>query len=182
MIEDPAETGRTDPNGSKPNRQVWEDLYSDLRRIAHARLRHQVEPSMPGTTSLVHQVYLHLKDTDPDQWESRAHFLRYASVAMRNLIVDEARAMRRLKRDTRQGVAAPPGGPDRSGEILDLHQALSKLAESEERLAKIVECRFFGGLTVEETAEALELSPATVKRGWDTARVWLFQKLEADTA
>lgn len=169
-----------DPAAEGPNRQVWEDLYTDLRRIAHARLRNQVEPSMPGTTSLVHQAYLHLKDTDPEQWESRGQFLRYASVAMRNLVVDEARAMRRLKRDSRQGEATPPAGPDRSGEILDLHHALEKLAQSDTRLASIVECRFFAGLTVDETAEALDLSPATVKRGWDMARVWLFQKLETE--
>jgi len=161
--------------------QLMPLVYSELRGIAHRRRWSWIGPDAPDTTSLVHEAYLHLVDRKGVPWESRAHFFYFASVAMRNILVDHAKLLRRAKRG---------GGlmqvelaehlivsRQRSLELLALDEALDLLESQEERLAKIVECRFFGGLTVEETAEALEISPATVKRGWDTARAWLYQHL-----
>jgi RNA polymerase sigma factor (TIGR02999 family) len=116
------------------------------------------------------------------RWSSRSHFFYLASVAIRNLLVDHAKYASRQKRagiheELNDALALDAGPPPE--EILAIDEALHRLAAEDERLAKIVECRFFGGYTVEETAESLGLSPSTVKRGWDTARAWLYGQLKA---
>lgn len=156
-------------------------IYEELRRIARRRHWPWRGQEVPNTTSLVHEVYLHLSDGHREPWASRAHFFYFASVAMRNVLVDHAKHMQRAKRGG--GLQRVELGEQtrvseqRSIEILALDEALGALGSQVPRLLQIVECRFFGGLTVEETAEALAISPASVKRGWDTARAWLFHHL-----
>jgi RNA polymerase sigma factor (TIGR02999 family) len=156
-------------------------VYDELRRIARSRRRQSANWFAPGTTSLVHEVYLNLVDQTRLHYESRGQFYYLASVAMRNLLIDNAKRFHRKKR---AGDLHPePLGEEmlvskeRSDELLLINDLLARLESSNERLCRIVECRFFGGLTVEETAAALSLSPATVKRGWDTARAWLYKEL-----
>ncbi|MBZ0089193.1 MAG: sigma-70 family RNA polymerase sigma factor, partial [Thermoanaerobaculia bacterium] len=151
-------------------------VYRELKRLAHShRYRWSSEPS-PGTTSLVHEAYLRLAGQTGSGFVNRRQFYALASRAMRSILIDNARWQHRLKRG---GGAAPAGevshlaSAERSEEILALDDALGRLEEREPRLARIVECRCFGGLTVDETAEALAISPATVKRGWSLARTWL---------
>jgi RNA polymerase sigma factor (TIGR02999 family) len=156
-------------------------VYEELRRIAHRRRWQWRGKDAPNTTSLVHEVFLHLSAGHSEPWASRAHFFYFASVAMRNVLVDHARHLQRAKRggglqrvELREQTRI---SEQKSVELLALDEALSELGAREPRLLQIVECRFFGGLTVEETAEALDISTATVKRGWDTARAWLYQHL-----
>ena len=156
-------------------------VYEELRRTAHRRRWQWHEAESPDTTSLVHEAYLRLLNREGEAWDNRGHFFYFASVAIRNILVDHARQVHRSKRgggwhqvELTEDAAV---SVQKSAELLELDEALGRLAASEERLARIVECRFFGGLTVEETAEALGVAPATVKRGWDTARAWLFQHL-----
>ena len=153
--------------------RLWTAVYEDLCRMAHARLRNQSDPDMPGTTSLAHQVYTRLAGVD-SEWQDRGHFLRFASATMRNLLVDEARVLQRRKRNQ---ISAP--AETEAANSSTCMKPFRILAVEDQRLASIVECRFFAGLTVEETAEALDLSPATVKRGWDTARAWLYKHLHS---
>lgn len=153
-------------------------VYNELRRIAHNRRAHLPTWQGPGTTSLVHEVYLNLAGQTQLDFATRAHFFYLASVAIRNLLVDHARHATRQKRSDPSPAEPPPLSPDTNvDEVLAIDEALNRLAEEDSRLCRIVECRFFGGLTVEETAETLDLSPATVKRGWDTARAWLYRQL-----
>jgi RNA polymerase sigma factor (TIGR02999 family) len=166
---------------SKALDQLLPLVYDELRRLAHRRRYQWREEPAPGTTSLVHEAYLNLVDHSRCQWQDRRHFFYFASVAMRNILIDNARRYRRLKRS---GDAEPLERHEprlvsqaRSEELLALDDALTRLQQADERLAHIVECRFFGGLSIEETAEALSLSPATVKRGWITARSWLYKEL-----
>jgi len=156
-------------------------VYRELKRLAHShRYRWGGEPS-PGTTSLVHEAYLRLAGQAGSSFAHRRQFYALASRAMRSILIDNARWQGRLKRG---GGAAPTGdvsrlaSAQRSEELLALDEALGRLEEREPRLARIVECRCFGGLTVDETAEALAISPATVKRGWSLARTWLYRELQ----
>ena len=157
-------------------------IYEELRRIAHRRRWQWKGSDAPDTTSLVHEVYMRLAAREGEPWENRSHFYYFASVAMRSILMDHAKELQRVKRggglrqvelSERMVVSEQKGL-----ELLALEEGLVELGKKEERLLKIVECRFFGGLTVEETAEALRISEATVKRGWDTARAWLFQFLQ----
>jgi len=161
--------------------EVLPVVYEELRKIARRRRWQWRGQEAPHTTSLVHEVFLHLSGGHSEPWSSRAHFFYFASVAMRNVLVDHAKHMQRAKRGGGlQRVALNDQtkiSEQKSVELLALDEALSVLGTREPRLLQIVECRFFGGLTVEETAEALAISPASVKRGWDTARAWLFHHL-----
>lgn len=154
-------------------------VYEELRHIARRRRWQWGQRKAPGTTSLVHEAYLNLVDRSHPHWQNRAHFFYFASVAMRNLLIDSAKHACRKKR----AGELPERSSDmavtlqRGEELLALDLALDRLLAADARLGHIVECRFFGGLTVQETAEALALSPATVKRGWDAARVWLYREM-----
>jgi RNA polymerase sigma-70 factor, ECF subfamily len=156
-------------------------VYDELRRIAHRRRSRWRDWAAPGTTSLVHEAFMNLVDQTRCQWENRRHFFYFASVAMRNILIDNAKRHLRRKRgaDWQQIPLEEAGlvSAERSDDLLALDNALMKLKAADERLSQIVECRFFGGLSVEETAEALSLSPATVKRGWNSARVWLHKEM-----
>ena len=158
-------------------------VYEELRRIAHRELRHERTGHTLGTTALVHEAYLRLAHLDRIRWKSRAHFLAVAAQAMRRVLVDYAVARRAQKRggghvpDSLDDAVAIAG--ERSEELLALDEALQRLQSLDEQHARIVECRFFGGMSIEETAEALGVSPATVKRGWTMARAWLNRELSA---
>jgi RNA polymerase sigma factor (TIGR02999 family) len=155
-------------------------VYGELRQLAR-RHRALWRRAPLGTQSLVHEAFLKLVDQTHVQWQSRGQFFAIASHAMRSVLIDNARHWQRLKREgRRERVDLDEGmlvSEARSAELLALDAALARLQQSDGRLATIVECRFFGGLTVEETADALALSPATVKRGWVAARTWLYREL-----
>lgn len=159
-------------------------VYSELKSLAHWQRRGWRDQRSPGTTSLVHEVYLKLVDQTQIEWQNRAQFFYIASRAMRSVLIDNARrAMRQKREGERRAVPLSDAylvSQERGEELLALDSALSHLEGVDERLARIVECRFFGGLSVEETAESLSLSAATVKRGWNLARGWLYRELSKD--
>lgn len=156
-------------------------VYEELREIARKRLRHERADHTLNTTGLVHEAYLKLIQLDRVQWKSRAHFLAIAAQAMRNILVSHARSRNRIKRgggaphtSLEEAVDLPIAEADR---ILALDAALERLAAMNPRHARIVEYRFFGGMTIEETAAVLEISPATTKRDWSVLRLWLGREL-----
>ncbi len=161
--------------------QLFPLVYQEMRGMARQRLRRRRPGQTLDTTALVHEAYLKLIDQTQAQWGDRSHFLSVASIAMRHILVDYARRRMAQKRggedqqvvlDERHlGVSA------RAEEILAIDQALSSLAELSERLSRLVELRFFGGLSVAETAEVLGTSERTVKRDWRKARAYLFRAL-----
>jgi len=156
-------------------------VYSELRRIAAREMRHEKPGRTLQTTALVHETYLRLLKDASLSFESRAHFLGIAARAMREILIEHARARSARKRgggavrltldDARLPMAAA------SIDVLALDEALQRLARLDERHARVVELRYFGGMSIEETAVALNLSPATVKRAWTLARAWLFREL-----
>lgn len=160
-------------------------VYDELRVIARATLRRERAGHTLVTTALVHEAYEKVLGADPS-YSGRGHFFGAAARAMRQVLVDHARRRDRLKRGggerplalTDVGEIAAPGSP--GIDLLDLDDALTRLAALDARQAAVVECRTFGGLSVEETAEALGLSPSTVKREWRTARAWLYAALHDD--
>ncbi len=158
-------------------------VYEELRRIAHRQLQLERPGHTLGTTGLVHETYLKLVDQTRVQWRDRGHFFRVASWAMRRILVDYARRYRALRRGGElqtldgEGAAAEASVAERGETLLALDEALERLAAVNDRLSRVVECRYFGGLTEEETAEALGVSPRTVERDWVKARSWLHLEL-----
>src|SRR5689334_21356179 len=159
--------------------------YRELREIAHRRLgRDGASGSTLSTTGLVHEAYLRLAEQSAAVWNDHAHFLAIASLAMRYELVDRARARRTRKRggagDQIVTLDDEVMGADGQAEmVLDLNEALEQLAAWDVRLARVVECRFFGGLTESETAEALGITVRTVQRDWVKARILLRRALDA---
>ena len=158
-------------------------LYDDLRRAASRELA--VRPSDTlSTTALVHELYLKFSRSTRTDWQDRAHFLAVAGVAMRHILVDHARRRTADKRGGRlRHVTLDDGlvGTDGQAEsLLELHDALAQLARLDKRLARVVECRFFGGMTEQETAEVLHVTERTVRRDWIKARGLLYQALGAN--
>lgn len=158
-------------------------VYDELRRLAHHQLRGERHQLTLQTADLVHETYARLVDSSRVQWQNRAHFLAVAAQSMRRVLVDAARARQAQKRggdyarvdlDTELIVA---GAPD--VDLVALDDALRTLGAADARRARVVELRFFGGLTVEETAEVLGVSPETVMRDWKVARAWLYQQLKS---
>lgn len=166
--------------------QVFPLVYDELARLAHSFLRRERPGHTLNTLALVHEAFLKLVDQDRVEWRGRGHFFGVAAQAMRRILVDHARARLRIKRGG--GVAAVTLldemaiQPDRSGEIVAIDRLLERLSSFDPRAARVVECRFFAGLSVEETAEALEMGSATVKRSWAIARAWLQRELSVDSA
>ena len=158
-------------------------VYGELRRLARAcLLRERRDHSLPAT-ALVHEAYLKLVDQHRVRWQNRTHFFAIASKVMRRLLVDHARARAASKRGsgltvTLEGIDPPadPANPD----LLALDAALERLAAIDARQARLVELRFFGGLTVEEAAAVLDVAAITVKRDWALARTWLFRELRSE--
>jgi RNA polymerase sigma-70 factor, ECF subfamily len=159
-------------------------VYEELRRIARRRLQLERTDHTFSTTDLVHEAYLKLAQLDRMQWRSRSHFCATAAQAMRRILVNHAVSRKREKRGAAPRRVALDDvlllADERGEELLALDDALSRLAGLDERQARVVECRFFGGMTIAETAEALDLSPATVKRDWVAARAWLNRELNTE--
>jgi RNA polymerase sigma factor (TIGR02999 family) len=156
-------------------------VYDELRRIAHRQLGRERADHTLGTTALVHEAYLKLVDQTRAQLTDRAHFFAVAARAMRRILVDYARRHRALKRGGAAGRVslsdAALVASERADTLVALDEALTRLAELDDRLSQVVECRFFGGLTEEETAEALAVTARTVRRDWVKAKGWLYQAL-----
>jgi RNA polymerase sigma factor (TIGR02999 family) len=155
-------------------------VYQELRRLAH----HYMDRERPGhtlqTTALVNEAYMRLVDYKRMQWQDRAHFFAVSAQVMRRILVDHARAHnlkrgRGMQHVTLDDVAIIDN--DRTGDLVALDDALNALMRLDPRKVRIIEMRFFGGLTAEETAEVLKVSPATVRRDWSIARLWLYREL-----
>ena len=170
------------PDRSAVVEQLVPLIYGELKKLAHANRFRWSDDRAPGTTSLVHEAYLKLARPDLGSFANRRQFFALASRAMRSILVDNARWAGRQKRGGGSARTALEESmlvsAERSEDLLVLNDALDRLDERDPRLARIVECRCFGGLSVDETAETLAISPATVKRGWRLARAWLFRALQ----
>ena len=171
-------------------RQAFDDLfplvYEELRALAHRQRRKWQGNETLNTTALVHEAYLKLVQQEDAAWETEAHFLATAAKAIRHILINYARdhqAKKRggeWKRESMQKIdeaPAPQPTDDWDDRVMALEDALQRLAKQSERQSHIVECRFFGGMTIKQTAEALGLSTATVTRGWAFAEAWLYREL-----
>jgi len=168
---------------------LFREVYSDLRVRAHLqRRRWKGNPSLQ-TTALLNEAYLKLVHPSTKSWKSRSHFLAASARAMRHILIDRARKKRRQKRGgdapklslealkERLGREVAMTGEDAEAIVL-LHEALERFEEVHKRAAKGVECRFFAGMTIDEAAEALDVSTATIKRDWRLARLWLYREMK----
>jgi RNA polymerase sigma factor (TIGR02999 family) len=169
------------------DRGALDRLFPLVYRELHDRAHRQLARHRPGetlsTTALVHEAYLKLTDSAQQSYNDRVHFFAVASRAMRQILVDYARRATAAKRGGHPVSLDPEalGDPGRAEELLALDEALTQLEKLDGRLARIVELRFFGGLSVEETSDALEVSPRTVKRDWRKARAFLYQAIQGDS-
>jgi RNA polymerase sigma factor (TIGR02999 family) len=165
--------------------EILPAIYDELRALARSYLARERVDHTLQPTALVHEAYLRLVDQERVSWRGRNHFLAVAAIAMRRLLVDHARGRRRDKRGgdapkLSLTAAMPVADEDAmADEIVAVDDLLQTLAGFDARAAEVVQCRYFGGLTIEETAAALGLSPMTVKRSWQTARAWLRKELAA---
>jgi len=166
-----------------PLDELIEFAYHELRAIAHRRLAVGGGHSTLSTTALVHEAYLKLADQSQSRWRDRSHFFAVASLAMRHVLVDFAKARATLKRGgERHRITLDEvdiAVDDQADALLQLNDALDRLADVEPRLAKVVECRFFGGLSEEEIANTLGVTVRTVRRDWVKARVMLQRVLDS---
>jgi len=164
--------------------ELMAKVQGELRRLAASYLRRERGGHTLQPTAVVNEAYLRLVPQRSIHWENRAHFFGIAARMMRRVLVDHARRRQAVKRDglatspvTISEVAAPAARVD-AIDVLSLHDALSALAELDARQAEIVEMRYFAGLTIEEIAKVLKISPATVKREWTTAKLWLRRRMQ----
>ena len=158
-------------------------VYEELRRLAHRQMGAERPDHTLQTTALVNEAYLRLADQTKPRWQKRAHFFAVAARAMRRILVIYARSQRSQKRG---GGAlkveldeAAIVSPAESQEIIDLHEALERLAALDSRKAQVVELKYFGGLNYDEMAEVLKISRVTVRRDWEFARLWLYTELQS---
>jgi RNA polymerase sigma factor (TIGR02999 family) len=156
-------------------------VHKELRRLAHHYMSHERPGHTLQTTALVNEAYLRLVNRKGFHWQNRAHFFGIAATLMRSILVDHARShayakrgggARKIELDEAMIVSQ-----ERAAEVVALDDVLKRLADFDPQQSRIVELRFFGGLTIEETSEVLDLSPATIKREWSTARAWLYREL-----
>ena len=165
--------------------EVFPLVYAELQRLARMVRRRGTGETL-NTTALVHEAYFKLVHTDGVEWAGRQHFFRVAARAMRQVLVHDAERRRAVKRGGGRAAVTFHEGlhvtPFHDDEVLALHDALGRLEGLDARQAAVVEIRYFAGLTIEETAEALGISPPTVSRDWRLARVWLARELTADAA
>lgn len=164
--------------------RLIELVYDDLRAIAHAHLSKGGRDAMVDTTVLVHEAYVRLAGVDGATWQSQAHFFAFCSTAMRRLLIDfarqrgaEKRGGTRIRVPLSDDTASVDAGVE---EVLVVDQVLTRLERLSPRMARVVECRFFGGLSVDETAQALDTSPRTVEREWARARTYLRSALREE--
>jgi RNA polymerase sigma factor (TIGR02999 family) len=168
---------RSDPDAMD---RLFHAVYGDLRRIARRQLRGERPGHTLGTTGLIHETYLKLAGQTRVQWQDRAHFYRVAACAMRRILVDYARRHRAQRRGGelhRITLDEEATTAERADTLIGLDEALERLAGLNQRLSQVVECRYFGGLSEEETAEALGVTARTVQRDWAKARGWLYLEL-----
>jgi RNA polymerase sigma factor (TIGR02999 family) len=169
-------------------RQLFPLVYDQVLQLARTQRRRLAKSETLNTTALVHEAFIKLVGQERLEFRDRAHFMAVAATAMRHLLIDHARRKRALKRggDAREVTfktieAALESGAgfsdDRADALLALDRALVRLEKHSERQSRLVECRFFAGMSIEETAEALGISPATVKRDWVLAQAWLYREL-----
>ena len=180
----PAPDSEPVPSGTVPRGgldEVFPTVYQELRRVAHRHLGGERTGHTLGTTALVHEAYLELARLEQIRWPGRAYVLAAAGRAMRRILIDYAVARRAQKRGG--GITVEPlddavaMAVARSDELLALDEALDRLGEANPRWARVVECRFFGGMSVEETAEVLKISPQSVMRDWKLAKAWLHREM-----
>ena len=161
-------------------------VYREMRVLARRYMRHERPGHMLQTTALVNEAYVRLIDLNRIQWQNRAHFLAVAAQTMRRILVEFARQRRRQKRGgdvVRVALdAAKDLAEEKSPDLVALSDALSELAIFDPRMSQVVELRFFGGLSVQETADVLNVSPETVMRDWKTAKAWLLRELSHSTS
>lgn len=160
--------------------RLFHAVYGELRRIASRQLRGEPPGHTLDTAGLVHETYLKLADQTRVQWEDRSHFYRAASGAMRRILVDYARRFRASRRGgdlRRVSLGEEASAEERGDTLLALDEALDRLATLSPRMSQVVECRYFGGLTEDETAQALGVTTRTVQRDWAKARGWLYLEL-----
>jgi len=173
---------------SKGDRDALEDLipvvYGELRRIAARYFRHERPGHTLQPTVLVHEAYLKLVDQDHARWQNRAQFFGVAAQLMRRILVDHARTHAAAKRGGGMTpitlVDVADASPPRGVDVIALDEALTRLTGLYPEQGRLVELRYFGGLTIEETGEAMGTSPATVKRQWTVARAWLLRDLKGE--
>jgi RNA polymerase sigma factor (TIGR02999 family) len=163
--------------------RMVEEVYADLHRLAEGYVRRERAKSVQAT-DLIHEAYLRLARNAPQQWQDRSHFVAIAAIAMRRLLVERARKRHAAKRGganiqvSLDETILLDEGATTAIDVIALDRALTDLGRIDEQQARIIELRYFGGLSVEETAEALNISPATVKRHWTVARAWLLRALD----
>lgn len=166
--------------------ELFSAAYSRLHSLAHDQRRRWRGQETLSTTALVHEAYLKLSQQESPQWQSRGHFFRVAARAMRHILINYAERSRAAKRGGGNPHVAVEGAllvhESRIEELLALDEALTRLEDLSPRQAQVVECRFFAGLDVEETAEALTVSPATVMRDWRRGKAWLYRELASPRA
>ena len=192
-----ASTGEPRANDVSALLRAWSDgdqralallmpiVHDELRRLAHHHMRRERAGHSLQTTALVNEAYLRLVDYKRMHWQNRAHFMAAAAQAMRRILVDHARRHNVKRGAGHEHVAIEADAimcPDRSDDFESLDEALTGLAQRAPRKAQVVELRFFGGLTVDETAEVLRVSPITVMREWKSAKAWLYRELAGSTA
>jgi RNA polymerase sigma factor (TIGR02999 family) len=158
-------------------------VYKELRRLAHCELRKERPNHTLQSAALVHEAYFRLLGQNPPQWESRTHFFAIAAQLMRQILVDYARRRRASKRGsgvcmlTLEDAVALPQRKDKDVDVIALDDALNTLAELDPRQSRVVELRFFAGLSLEETSEVMGIATATVQRDWTAARAWLHREI-----
>jgi RNA polymerase sigma-70 factor, ECF subfamily len=156
-------------------------VYQELHALAERYLRHERSDHTLQTTALVHEAYLKMVDQRDARWQNRAHFFAVAAMAMRRILVNHAKSTGRIKRGGGRGRIpledAAIVAPEADVDLVALDEALTRLAAFDERKSRIVELRFFGGMSVEETAEVMSIAPATVKRDWTMAKAWLLREV-----
>lgn len=166
--------------------EIFPHIYDELHRLAHRQLLREAQGHTLNTTALVHEAYIKLIDQTRVRWTGRTHFMAIAATAMRRILIDRARQYRSQKRGGELKrvplESAELAADERADVLLALNDALDALKELNERQAQIVECRFFGGLTEEETGAALGISVRTVKRDWAKAKSWLYQEMYPEHA
>jgi len=162
--------------------ELIEIVYKELRRLAAHYLKTERPDHTLQPTALVHELYIKLFSTEPVEWKDRGHFLAVAARQLRNIVIDYARVQHAQKRGGAQRKLSLEDlgevGVVIDARVLEVDRALEKLSQLDERAAKVVELRYFGGLTEGEAAQALDISIATVKRDWEFARTWLLSQME----
>jgi RNA polymerase sigma factor (TIGR02999 family) len=162
---------------------LMEVVYAELRHLAHSYLRRERQGHTLQSTALVHEAYLRLINQNDVSWQNRAHFFGIAASMMRRILIDHARSRQASKRGA--GIPllklddAVAGSGPRDLDLVALDRALEKLTRIDPQQSRIVELRFFAGLSIEDTAEVLNISPATVKREWAMAKAWLYREMGA---